>query len=270
MGHLKIYSNYVNAPIIAKLISARSGTRDLFADLAAENSENNLEIESMYIKTPSWTDAERLLAERETLGIYLSGHPIEGYQQELTKFIKADIAELNPARHKTVRVAGFVAGLKTLRTKNDKVMAIVTLEDRSGRIDVTVFSEVYGEVREKLVKDQLMIIEGEVSIDNFSGNYRVEAKKILSMQEAREIYAKYLQIKIDERQGGQLDSMLTELTAVIKPHCGGKCSVSIDYFCNNARCELLLGDEWRVHPSDDLMNKLKKFIGENNVQMVYD
>ena len=250
--------------------SARSGTRDLFADLTGENSENNLDIESMYIKSSPWTDAERLLAERETLGIYLSGHPIEGYQMELTKFIKANIAELNPARHKTVRVAGFVAGLKTLRTKNDKVMAIVTLEDCSGRVDVTVFSEVYAEVREKLVKDQLMIIEGEVSIDNFSGNYRIEAKKILSMQEAREIYAKYLQIKMDERQGWQLDSMLTELTAIIKSYCGGKCSISVDYFCNNARCELLLGEKWCVHPSDDLLHKLRKFIGANNVQMIYE
>jgi DNA polymerase III subunit alpha len=261
-------SMFASIPIALKSAeqNARFGSRDLFADLATEEDD---EMKSMYVKMPPWDEVKRLLLEHETLGVYLSGHPIEHYENELAKFTKAKIAELNPSRNKTVRIAGFIAALKILRTKNDKPMAIVTLEDRSGRIDVTIFSEVYDTVRENLVKDRLLIIEGEVSVDNFSGNYRVEAKKALSMQQAREIYAKCLQLKIDERQESQLNKTLAELNTVLKPYCKGKCSIVVSYFCNDACCELVLGDEWRVCPTDDLLKKLQSFVGETNVEFVY-
>lgn len=257
-------SMFVSVPIALKSAeqNSRLGSRDLFAEIVDDN-----ELELPYVKVLAWNEGERLLAERETLGVYLSGHPIGRYQNELAKFTSKCIAELAPSRNKTVVIGGFIAALKTLRTKNDKPMAVVTLEDNSGRIEVTVFSEVYDAVRDKLIKDQLLVIEGEVNVDNFSDRYRVEARKVFNIQQAREVYAKYLQIKIDEQRGMQLEKFLEQLTVLLKPYCGGRCPVAINYFCNNAHCELLLGDEWRIHPSDEILDKLRNLVGD--VSFVY-
>ena len=260
-------SIFASIPIALKSAeqNLRFASQDLFRDLEAVDDDD---VEGQYIKASPWDNAKCLLGERETLGIYLSGHPIERYQDELAKFIKVHIADLNSSRNKGVRIAGFVAALKVLRTKNDKTMVVATLEDCSGRIDVTAFSEIYDLNREKLIKDQLLIIEGEVAIDNFTGNYRIEAKKILNISEARENYAKFLEIKIDEAHMKQSD-ILSKLHEILTLYCGGKCPVVINYLCNKASCELLLGDEWRISPTDDILKQLKDFIGNGNANFVY-
>ena len=153
------------------------GQQDLFG--MADTTNESVKVD--YVNVPPWRDDERLQAEKETLGFYLSGHPIQQYEKELRQFITNDIASLRPTeRKKTLLVAGYVVSVRTLMTKRNTRMAIVKIEDRKDIIEVAVFSEVFEEARPLLVKDQLLIIDGEVSTDEYSGGLRMSARRILA------------------------------------------------------------------------------------------
>ncbi len=154
-----------------------------------------------------------------------------------------------------------------MHTKNDKRMAIITLRDRTGHLDVTVFSDVYQEYRDLLSKGQLLIIEGDMSVDSFTGSYRVLARQVLNMVQARESYAECLLLKIDENK---LDNnFINKLTEILKVFSGGKCLVAIAYSCQGAQSKLLLGDNWQVKPTDELLAQLGEYLGSSNVAMKY-
>jgi DNA polymerase-3 subunit alpha len=225
--------------------SKASGQHDLFAELADDEQVS-------YVAAPKWSDEERLKGEHETLGLYLTGHPIERYVNELKQFVT--MYANSPQTEQTVIMAGFISAMKTLYTKNNKRMAVITLEDNTGHIDVTVFADAYQEYRDLLVKGQLLVIEGEVSVDDFTGNFRVQARRILDIVQAREEYAKYILIKTNEQEFN--NDFMAKIADILKPFLGGKCKVAISYSCNNAESKLLLGDEWCVKPTDELLTKL--------------
>jgi DNA polymerase-3 subunit alpha len=194
-----------------------SGQHDLFAGLADDGQVS-------YAAATNWSDEERLKGEHETLGLYLTGHPIERYINELQQFV-------------------------TMYANSPQ-----TVEDNTGHIDVTVFADAYQEYRDLLVKGQLLVIEGDVNIDDFTGNFRVQAKRVFDIVQAREEYAKYILIKTSEHEFS--NDFIAKISDILKPFLGGKCKVAISYACNNAESKLLLGGAWRVKPTDELLTKL--------------
>lgn len=240
-----------------------SGQYDLFTgSLSMEESH-----QVAYVETDKWNNEQRLAGENEVLGLYLTGHPIESYESELENFITARLADLTATVDQAIKIAGLVTNVKTLLTKNDKRMAIVGLQDRTGHIDVTVFSDIYQEYRDLLTKGQLLVIEGDLSVDNFTGSYRVLARCILSMIQARENYAEYLLLKIDESRLN--NNFINKLIDILKAFSGDKCSIAIAYSCKGAQSKLLLGDEWKVKPTDDLLIRLGDYLGSDNIVIKY-
>ena len=240
-----------------------SGQYDLFTDLLSVEENHQV----AYVETDEWNDEERLAGESDALGLYLTGHPIESYESELENFITARLADLTTTIDQTIKIAGLVTNVKILHTKNGKRMGIITLRDRTGHVDVTVFSDVYQEYRDLLSKGQLLIIEGDMSVDSFTGSYRVLARNVLNMVQARESYAEYLLLKIDE---GELNnSFISKLTEILKAFSGGKCLIAIAYSCQGAQSKLLLGDNYQVRPTDELLAQLDEYLGKSNVVVVY-
>ncbi|KPJ67644.1 MAG: DNA polymerase III subunit alpha [Coxiella sp. DG_40] len=236
-----------------------NGQYDLFADLISTEGKRKV----AYVDTDEWNDDERLAGESEVLGLYLTGHPVESYESELENFITARLADLTTTVDQAIKIAGLVTNIKTLHTKNDKRMAIITLRDRTGHVDITVFSDVYQQYRDLLSKGQLLIIEGDMSVDSLTGSYRLLARYVFNIVQAREKYAECLLLKIDE---SKLDSsFINKLTKILKVFSGGKCLVAITYSCQGAQSDLLLGDSWQVKPTDELLAQLGDFLGKNNV-----
>ncbi len=240
-----------------------NGQYDLFTDLLSVEEIHKV----AYVEADEWNNEQRLAGESEVLGLYLTGHPVESYESELGNFITARLADLTTTVDRTIKVAGLVTNIKAVHTKNDKRMAIITLRDRTGHLDVTVFSDVYQEYRDLLSKGQLLIIEGDMSVDSFTGSYRVLARQVLNMVQARESYAECLLLKIDENK---LDNnFINKLTEILKVFSGGKCLVAIAYSCQGAQSKLLLGDNWQVKPTDELLAQLGEYLGSSNVAMKY-
>ncbi len=245
------------------LANQNRGQNDLFA--SASDQHNSLQIE--YINAPAWSAVQRLRGEKETLGFYLTGHPIDQYQQELSALTNSTIKQLSADNEGTTTIAGLVMGVRTLITKRGDRMAIITLNDNSGRLDIAVFSDVYAQHKEILQKDQLLIIEGEVSHDDFSGGLRMSAKRIMDMRSAREQYGKYILLKISQKNINT--HTLEKLESLLRAQQKGICPLVIEYLQQQASVRLVLGKQWRICPDDELLLRLRDLVGEQQVSVQY-
>lgn len=237
------------------------GQHDLFGTWTAKTISVN------YVAVPHWNEHDRLLGEKETLGLYLTGHPIHRYLNELSHFTTDRLAELRPTgKNQTATAAGIVTGIRVIQTKRGDRMAVVTLDDATMQMDILCFADIYNKHREYLTKDKLIIVEGEISLDEFTGNNRVICRDIFSMDQARERYAKCLKIFLPENKSDEID----KLAQILEKHRGGNCRIMIDYALNSAKAHLHLGQPWRVRPTDALLHILRDIFAENGVEVVYE
>jgi DNA polymerase-3 subunit alpha len=222
---------------------------------------------SSFVEADEWDDEHRLLAEKETLGLYLTGHPINRYETELKQITSTSLVELKPSRDQTVVVAGMVVAMQTRNTRQGDRMAYITLDDRTGRTEVAVFPEEFQNYRALLAKDKVLVIEGLVSVDEYSGSFRMRATRIYDIDAAREVYARQLLIRLGQEVA--VNGFLAQLANTLQPFREGDCPVWVDYRRPDARARIPLGAEWRVRPTDELLHRLKDLAGEDAVRVIY-
>ena len=213
---------------------------------------------------PSETPKERLSGERDTLGLYLSGHPVDEYSDELACYIRRRIFELKPEKS-TQTVAGLVVGVRMIRTRSGDSMAIVSLDDKSAQIDVAVFSDTFKEAREKIIKDEFLVIEGQITADNYTDGLKMRADHIHTLYEARSKNLKSIVISMNKED--LHESSIDEVSKIMLDYCDGRCPVRISYNNKNAHCEIALGEKWLVSPKDELLLKLREIVGSNMVSL---
>jgi DNA polymerase-3 subunit alpha len=222
---------------------------------------------AVFVQIPPWSEEQRLEGEKETLGLYLTGHPIARYEQELARFIDSTIAELKPTEDKNIVVAGLVVGMRAMQTRRGDRMAFVTLDDRTGRLELAVFSELYERHRDLLAKDTLLVVEGQVSMDEYSGGFKMSAERIYNIDQARGSFASRLEIDVDAALAAT--GFMQELKQVLKPATPGNCLVCVRYDAGPACAEIVLGPEWKVTPGGALLDRLSGLAGEGRVRLIY-
>lgn len=219
-----------------------------------------------YSDAPEWSEHDRLFGEKETLGLYLTGHPIRRYLHELNHFTKDRIVELRPTgKNQTATIAGIITSLRVIQTKRGDRMAVVMIDDSSAQIDVLCFADIFNKYRELLIKDKLIVVEGEISLDEFSGSNRVICRELLSIDQARERYAKCLKIRLPENKSEEIG----KLAAILEKYRGGTCRITIDYAAEIAKANLHLGDKWRVRPTEALLQAIRDMTAEHAVEIIY-
>ncbi len=245
--------------------NANAGMVDLFGDVVPSGDSDG-DVYEDFRKVRSWSIKERLNGEKDTLGLYLTGHPIEEYRHELKYLISSRISDLKPDKGNQ-NVAGLVVGLRVMKTKRGDTMAFVTLDDRSGRIECAVFADTYNEYRDKLVKDGMIVIEGQVNFDDYSGGLKMRTDKVRSLADARIDLARGLIINVEsERLAANFPKQLAEM---LTPYREGRCRVKLNYQRNDAKGRLLFGQSWRVRPQDELLENLREICGRDNVSLEY-
>jgi len=238
----------------------------------------------------AWPEDQRLAYEKATLGLYLTGHPIAQYEAELACFITGKLVKLSESdgnggnggngernysrRNNETRAvaAGLVVDLRTKQNKNGKRMGFVTLDDRTGRLEIAVFSEVYEQYRDALVKDTLLVAEGSLGMDDFAGVMRLTAEKLYTIEQARARFSKHLLIEWTPAENSPApahSALADELAELLKPFQGGSCPILIEYCGKGAKSLLQLGETWRIHPGEELLNRLRKHIGQERVRLQY-
>jgi DNA polymerase-3 subunit alpha len=246
---------------------AKEARQDDLFGLGGGESAASAPPPAVFVDAPPWSEELRLEGEKETLGLYLTGHPIARYEQELARFIDSTIAELKPTEDKNIVVAGLVVGMRAMQTRRGDRMAFVTLDDRTGRLELAVFSELYERHRDLLAKDTLLVVEGQVSVDEYSGGFKMSAERIYNIDQARGTFASRLEIDVDVALAA--NGFLHALQQVLKPATPGTCPVCIRYDAGPASAEILLGPEWKITPGAALLDRLAGLAGEGRVRLIY-
>jgi DNA polymerase III subunit alpha len=216
----------------------------------------------------AWTPEQQLQEEKAALGFYLSGHPYLGYKDEIAQFVHGTLADIKPQKEPKL-IAGVVMGVRVRMTQRGK-MAIVTLDDAVAHIEVVVGGDLLAQSAHLIKEDQLLVIEGRISHDDFSGGNRVNANKIFTLPTARSTYASMLKISCN----GQSDA--AKLTTILRPYCKSEddgrklCPIKIEYHNATSYAALMLGDNWRVELQDDLIRHLEGWLSKENVKILYN
>ena len=239
-----------------------AGMTDLFGDVAP-TADGDPYAEHRGVRP--WTLKEILNGEKESVGSFLSGHPIQEYEAEVRKFAPRRLRDLQPDSNTTV--AGLIVDIRTIKTQRG-VMAVLKLDDNTGQIESTVYAEAYTEHRELLVKDRIVLLSGRVQSDEYSGGLSMRAREIRSLEQAR--LSRVSEIRLEVFDGG-LDRQLRQLIKeALLTSGGGECPVTVDYFQSKGSARVALGDQWRVNPSDDLLERLRGAVGGEHVEIVYE
>ena len=210
---------------------------------------------------PRWTEREQLMNEKPALGFFFSGHPYHAYAAELAAFVKRRLGQLEPQRE-PVLLAGVVMSTRTQMTRRGK-MAVVVLDDGTTQLEVTVFNELWDAERAKIKEDELLLVEGKVQKDDYSGGLRISADKLYTLAEARGRYARGLRLTMN---GG---SDAKRLQALLSPFRNGPCPVRLSYRNGDATAELPLPESWRVRLDDALLAGLTDWLKAENVKVIY-
>jgi DNA polymerase III subunit alpha len=222
---------------------------------------------------PEWSEAVRLAGERETLGLYLTGHPLRRFESSLPRLVTHRIQDLVSDRP----LAGFDTGrfgggkpvvvaalIDEVKKRGPRV--ILTLDDRTGRLEAMLFEETWQKHRDLVAKDALVLIEGLLRFDEFSDAWRLSARRISDLEQAREHEARRLILRCSQADVARLEERLAPM---LEPWRPGPCPVTIEYCGRLASGALTLGPEWTVRASRELLEQLEGLLGTDAVQVVY-
>jgi DNA polymerase-3 subunit alpha len=281
-----------------------AGVLDMFGDIAPVPEP---ELSTGVLNVRPWTQQKRLQAERDTLGLYLSGHPIDEYLPELQQLTRDRLANVRPERE-SQWVAGLLVGTRTMRSKRGDNIAFVTLDDRSGRLEISLFAKEYEQFRELLQKDAILVVDCQVSMDDFKGAMRGRAREVLNLTQARQRFAKAIELEL--RADSLTPGFTTRLAGILQPYrrapiaepgfsppafgaaAGGydhhadehpmppnaeliapaaptSCPVRIRYRRPEIAGCLQLGEHWQVLPDQSLIQELHLLCGANAVSIAY-
>jgi DNA polymerase III subunit alpha len=221
---------------------------------------------------PDWPAALRLAHERETLGHFLSGHPLDEYGYDLKHLAPGRIAELTAARPaggearrqppRSLTVAGLVLDIRRRGNRTSLV-----LDDGSGRLEVSLFDEVLQQHREIISKDAILLVEGGLRWDDFIEGWRLAARRLVHIDAAREAQAKRLLLRWPA--GADDGTLLGALEAALQPVRGGRCTVAVYYAGAAAHALLELGPDWCMRPTRAALEGLAGLFGPDGARLVY-
>jgi DNA polymerase-3 subunit alpha len=257
--------------------AAAAGQNDMFglAEPVPEIALPAITSSPTIAELTEWSERELLAHEKEALGLYLTGHPFDAVRHDAYFFVDAKLADLNsepPPQsngdrgysqgRREVTVAGLVMDI---RKRGNRVT--VTLDDDSGRLDVSLFSEAFQEFRHLLSRDEIVVVGGTLRYDEFMGAWQLNARKVLPIDRVIETRAQSMILKL--APNGQGQRLLARLHDVLLPYRQGTCGVAVQYTGSGAAARLNLGPEWAVRPSRELRDKLTELLGQGSVRLLY-
>ena len=240
------------------------GQSDMFGLLTTEPED----VKQAFADVPEWPEKVWLEGEKDTLGLYLTGHPINQYAEELRYYTDGRLVDLKPTnKDQMASAVGLVLGVRVMTNKRGRRWAIVTLDDKSARIDVRFFPDMYEQFESVLETDRILLIKGQVSFDDFSGGNTITARDVMDIVQAREKNARALALNIDT----QLlePKKMSQMQSILQAFNGGSCPVQLVVTHPDAEVILACGARWYVTPEDQLLHDLKQCLGDKAVSILY-
>ena len=241
--------------------NAEAGMSDMFGGL----SDVRVPMADMP-EVPALTPAEILQGEKETLGLYLSGHPVNEYLHEIRHFCPVPISALK-AKSRTQYISGLIVSTRMMRSKRGDPMAFLVVDDSSARIEAAVFPKAFDSCKDRIFSESIVVISGEVQADDFGGGLKFIVECVYSMEDARLRFSKCVEIKMraNELQAG----FAQRLKQIVKNHSSDGCPVVLSYERSDACGRMSLGQDWKVAATDALLEELRNEFGVDRVNFSY-
>jgi DNA polymerase-3 subunit alpha len=210
-----------------------------------------------------WSENQRLAFEKESLGFYVSGHPLKRYQDLLDKFTNANAISIKELKSgNAVRIGGLIRSTKIIKTKRGDLMAFVTIEDLHGAVEATVFSRVYTSVIDLLVEDKAVFIQGQVQKDEQS--VKILAEKVIAMDKAEETWTASIHFNLEIARTDR--AALVKLHEILKKHAGNCKAYLHLHSTDNADTIIQLPHSMKLKASGALMREVNELLGYNAVE----
>ena len=246
--------------------NADTGQNDMFGlQLAIAPAPDTDVRDQRFLPAPVWSDKQRLEAEKETLGFYLKGHPIQRYEAELAGIPTRHLCDLRAGKE-NVTIAGYIESLRVRATSRGKI-AEFQIDDRTARVQVRAFAEVFERSFNSIVQDQLVLVYGRYEENEYSQTGYVFSADEIQTLDQRRAHGARLQLRVGPEHAG--NGLIPELQQVLAPHRPGPAPVVIEYNNQSATATFTLGNQWRVKLTDRLLDSLTDMLGEGNVRVQY-
>jgi DNA polymerase-3 subunit alpha len=230
-----------------------AGQTDLFGTLQPVTVNNTPELSDV----KPWHELQKLQAEKDSLGLYLTGHPVKVHFRDIRNFttcVLGDVHKRVPKDSKNRRgVAMTLVALVTSLQRRTARGHFIAVDDHTGRVDAFLSNETYATYADLLVKDAIVMIEGNVVADDFTGGYKITASHIMSLADAKARFARGVNIAVS----GPDDSLCLELASTFRPYQGSS-PVFLHYRNQRSRVTFELGNEWTVKPCEELIAALNE------------
>jgi DNA polymerase-3 subunit alpha len=209
------------------------------------------------IPASEFDERELLHLEKETLGLYVSEHPLERVQAQLRRKTDCALADVERRRDgEIVTVGGIVSGLKQVTTKRGEPMVFALLDDPTGSAEVVVFNSTYAAAREHLEPDRILVVKGRVDHKQ-AGETKLIALEVSPFEAARE--RREVRLRIDARQAPA--GLIRELALLVRDF-PGDAPVYVSLETSQGERTLALGPEYRVKPDADFFAEARALLGE--------
>ncbi len=218
----------------------------------------------------AWNELRRLSEEREALGLYLSGHPFDYYRRELETISDMQRCFEVEKQLPNAVIAGMIVDLRVINTRRGDKMAFISLDDGILRVEVSLFSELYGLCHPLLGKDKILIVTGELKRKEGGKEFEIIAQSASDIEALRREKLQAIRISVkssllDKERIGAFKKMLTGYMQ------GGNVIVEMVYQRENGvQGVIQLGDEWVARACDELFDEIANLFGETSIQYIYD
>ncbi|GHA73340.1 DNA-directed DNA polymerase [Formosimonas limnophila] len=224
----------------------------------------NAEWQNQLAQTAPWTLREKLANEKSAIGFYLSGHLYDEHEAEVNTIVKTRLNKITPQRE-PVLFAGIITAVRTMFTKRGKMM-FVTLDDKTARVEVSVFNETFERYSSLLKEEHLVIISGTAKKDDYTGGVRVVADKVMDMALAKSAQANNLIIHVNTQQSTFDVSILK--TILTSGYDEDGLPILVHVYTAGASADIRLGLDWRVIPKDTLLSSLENLPYVESVEVI--
>jgi len=210
-----------------------------------------------------WDEKQFLTFEKESLGFYLTGHPLTRYEDLLEKFTNANAISIKESSDGAViRIGGMVQSSKTIKTKRGDLMAFVTIEDMHGAVEAIVFARVFADVRDLLVEDKALLIQGQVQKDEKS--VKILADTVIPIQKAEETWTASVHFNLEISRTDR--ELLTNLHTILERH-PGTCPAFLHLrSLDNTDSVIALPEALKLRAGGALSRDVKNLLGYHAVE----
>jgi DNA polymerase-3 subunit alpha len=216
---------------------------------------------------PDWAREKKLAGERETLGHFLSGHPLDPWSAELQALVGTNLGDLDKLfaerRNNRGEAPVVLAGLVTMVRRRGDNQAFVQLEDTRGRVECAFFSEAFNEYAPLLSRDRIVVVEGNLREDAFNGGYSLRARQCWDFRSLCAQYGRRLALTVDLRQAGTWER-LQQLMAGFRP---GGTPLRIDLVTGGTRGSIDLNGAQSLRTDVELISSLRALPGISQVTL---